>query len=161
MPSDIGAQERQPRNAPPRWDARLRELIDAIFTFRDEPQIISGFWPQLWTMLETARHVVCWRAASIRDGPIAVRHEGATLPDDHSSRSCVLRIGPSECSGLRHVELSAAMPRQDVGARRTLVIPLILDREGTRCSTAPMTPWKGVSQFFTSRSRAAGRPHQR
>ena len=55
MPSDIAAHEHQATERVAQMDARLAELIDAIIDFRDEPQIISGFWPQLWTMVETAR----------------------------------------------------------------------------------------------------------
>jgi hypothetical protein len=153
MPSDIAAHERQAVERAAAMDARLAELIDAVLDFRDEPQIISGFWPQLWTMLETARQRGV-PAGSFHPETVLVAGggtKGASLPDDYQQQ--VLQFfgfGPERVlGGYGMSELSAAMPRRDGRCRvAPWVIPLILDREGTQLLNRTDGPTEGRFAFF-------------
>ena len=153
MPSDIAAQEQQAAQRAAQMDERLAELIDLILDFREEPQIISGFWPQLWTMLETARRRGV-PAGSFHPETVLVAGggtKGAALPDDFQEQVLAFfGFGPERVlGGYGMSELSAAMPRQD-GRCRTApwVIPLILDRDGPRLLNRTDGLTEGRFAFF-------------
>ena len=104
-------------SAPLQWTLGLPSSSTRILDFRDEPQIISGFWPQLWTMLETARRRGV-PAGSFHPETVLIAGggtKGATLPDDYQQQ--VLQFfgfGPERVlGGYGMSELSAAMPRRD------------------------------------------------
>jgi hypothetical protein len=153
MPSEIAAEEQQAAERAERMEARLAELIDIILELRGQPQIISGFWPQLWTMLETARRRGV-PAGSFHPETVLIAGggtKGATLPDDFQDQ--VLQffgLGADRVlGGYGMSELSAAMPRRD-GRCRTApwIIPLILDREGTTLLNRTDGPVDGRFAFF-------------
>jgi hypothetical protein len=153
MPSEIAAQERHAVERAAEMDARLVELIDRMLDFRDEPLIISGFWPQLWTVLETARSRGV-PAASFHPETVLIAGggtKGATLPDDYQQQ--VLQFfgfGPERVlGGYGMSELSASMPRRDGRCRvAPWIIPLILDREGTSLLNRTDGTTEGRFAFF-------------
>jgi hypothetical protein len=153
MPSEIAAQERQAVERAAQMDARLAELIDAILDHRDEPLIISGFWPQLWTMLETARSRGV-PAGSFHHETVLIAGggtKGATLPDDYQQQILQFFGFGSDrvLGGYGMSELSAAMPRRDGRCRvAPWVIPLILDREGTQLLNRTDAHTEGRFAFF-------------
>jgi hypothetical protein len=153
MPSEIAAQERQAVERGAQMDARLLELIDAILDHRDEPLIISGFWPQLWTMLETARSRGV-PAGSFHPETVLIAGggtKGATLPDDYQQQILqFFGFGPERVlGGYGMSELSAAMPRRDGRCRvAPWVIPLILDRDGTQLLNRTDGETEGRFAFF-------------
>jgi hypothetical protein len=153
MPSDIAAQEQQAGERAAEMDARLAQLIDSILDLRAEPLIISGFWPQLWTMLETARERGV-PPGSFHPETVLIAGggtKGATLPDDFQQQ--VLQFFGLEpdrlLGGYGMSELSAAMPRLD-GRYRVApwVIPLVLDREGTTLLNRTDRATEGRFAFF-------------
>jgi hypothetical protein len=153
MPSEIAAQERRAVERAARMDARQGELIDTILDFRDEPLIISGFWPQLWTMLQTARSRGI-PAGSFHPETVLIAGggtKGATLPQDYQQQ--VLQFfgfgGERVLGGYGMSELSASMPRRDGRCRvAPWVIPLILNREGTTLLNRTNGTTEGRFAFF-------------
>ena len=153
MPSDIAAHEQRAAERAARMDERLAELIDAILDFRDEPQIISGFWPQLWTMLGTARRRGV-PAGSFHPETVLIAGggtKGAALPDDYQEQVLAFfGFGPERVlGGYGMSELSAAMPRRGGRCRvAPWIIPLILDREGSTLLNTLDGPTEGRFAFF-------------
>jgi hypothetical protein len=153
MPSDIAAAEQQATARAAQMDDRLAELIDKILEFRNEPQIISGFWPQLWTMLETARSRGV-PAGSFHPETVLIAGggtKGATLPDDYQQQVLAFFGFGQErvLGGYGMSELSAAMPRREGRCRiAPWVIPLILDREGATLLNRTDGETEGRFAFF-------------
>jgi hypothetical protein len=153
MPNDIAAHEEQVVRRSVEMDLRLREIIDNVLDLRDEPMIISGFWPQLWTMLQTARE---------RGVPAGTFHpetvliagggtKGADLPADYQEQVLsFFGFGQDRVlGGYGMSELSTAMPRREGRCRvAPWVIPLILDREGTQLLNQVDGPTEGRFAFF-------------
>lgn len=135
MPSDIATAENHAAERAAQMDARLAELIDLIIDFREEPQVISGFWPQLWTMVETARRRGI-PAGSFHPDTVLIAGggtKGASLPDDFQAQILgFFGFGQERVlGGYGMSEMSAAMPRQGNRCRTApWIIPLVLDREG-------------------------------
>ena len=153
MPSDIAGQEQQAAERAEQMEVRLAEIIDEILDHRDEPMIIQGFWPQLWTMYETARRRGV-PSGSFHPETVLIAGggtKGAVLPDDFQEQIFAFFGFGNErvLGGYGMSELSAAMPRQDGRCRvAPWVIPLVLDREGTTLLNRTAGHTEGRFAFF-------------
>jgi len=127
-------------------------IVTALERHRAEPIIVSGGWPQVWTMVEVAR------AKGLSDGgfhPDSIwlgsgGTKGLRLPDDYQDQVGAFFGGARRYSGYGMSETSTHSPICDAG--RFHVPPwltlFVLDETGDEIRYAPAGPVTGRAAFW-------------
>lgn len=135
-PSEIAAFEEQVKARSAMGDAQLQSITDAILAHRDQPSVIIGLTPQLFSVVQTAR------ARGLSDGcfhpeTIVVSGGGAkgfNLPADHVDQiRRFMGMGLDRFTqgyGMQEASSGAGMIEEGRYEFSGWIVPLLLDESG-------------------------------
>jgi len=87
-PRDVEELERNTVNGAAARDDEVRAIAERIFSLRDQPQVIYGFWAPLWRILEIGKELGI-EDGTFHPGTIVAPQgglKGLDLPDDYSDQ---------------------------------------------------------------------------